>query len=70
MAASVCENCATPDDELIAVHRVYVTPEAWDSPEASAKVMDEVEHWCVSCCTQYPHILEGEEIEDAPSPSD
>jgi hypothetical protein len=70
VARSVCENCATPDDELIAVQRVYVTPEAWDSPEASAKVVDEVEHWCVSCCTQYPHILEGEAGEGAAPSSD
>jgi len=50
----VCENCAFPDEELILVRRVYVTPESWDTP-ASTTVVDEPELWCVSCCSQYPH---------------
>lgn len=55
-----CENCGTPDDELIAVRRMYVTPESWDTP-ASQQLMDEVEMWCLSCASQYPH----ETVEDA-----
>lgn len=49
-----CENCAFPDDELVAVHRVYVTPETWDSP-GSEEILDETELWCLSCTSQYPH---------------
>jgi len=61
MTDRVCENCAMPDEELVLVRRVYVTPEAWDSPEAEARIVDEAELWCVSCCTQYPHVVEGSE---------
>lgn len=49
-----CENCARDEPELLPVRRVYVVPETWDA-EASETVVDEVEHWCVSCCSQYPH---------------
>jgi hypothetical protein len=55
----VCENCAMPDEELVLVRRVYVTPERWDSPRAEARVVGEAELWCVSCCSQYPHVVEG-----------
>ncbi len=50
---AACTSCGR-DDELSAVHRVYVTPEAWDTP-GRADVQDEVEHWCFACRTQYPH---------------
>jgi hypothetical protein len=55
-----------PDEELVLVRRVYVTPERWDSPEAgpdeSAREVGEAELWCVSCCSQYPHVVvESEE---------
>ena len=42
-----CDNCGTADDGLSPVHRAYLLPEP--------KVLDEVERWCVSCQTQYPH---------------
>jgi hypothetical protein len=61
----VCENCAMPDEELILVRRVYVTPERWDSPEAPAREVGDPELWCVSCCSQYPHNpVDGEEDMD------
>ena len=50
----VCENCARPDDDLALVHRVYVTPESWDTP-SSYSVEVPVELWCFSCRSQYPH---------------
>jgi hypothetical protein len=49
-----CENCGFPDVELVRVHRVYVVPPAWDH-EGSETVMPEIEHWCISCCSQYPN---------------
>jgi hypothetical protein len=49
-----CENCATPDEELVLVRRVYVTPESWDTP-ASEQVLETPELWCISCLSQYPH---------------
>ena len=63
MTDRTCQNCARPDDELVLVRRVYVTPERWDSPEADARVVDETELWCVSCCSQYPHVVEADEAE-------
>lgn len=52
---TTCDSCGRDDDELVAVHRRYVTPEAWDTP-GSDKVLDDVERWCVSCLTHYPHV--------------
>jgi hypothetical protein len=49
-----CENCGNPDDELVPVRRMYVTPESWDTP-GSATVEPDVEMWCLSCMSQYPH---------------
>jgi hypothetical protein len=49
-----CDSCGFETAELWAVHRVYVTPEAWDTP-GSTKVVDEVEHWCFVCLSHYPH---------------
>jgi hypothetical protein len=49
-----CENCATPDHELILVRRVYATPETWDAA-GSEQVLDTTELWCISCLSQYPH---------------
>jgi hypothetical protein len=57
-----CENCAVVDPELILVRRVYVTPEAWDRP-ASYEVIAEPELWCISCMSQYPHELVGDDEE-------
>jgi hypothetical protein len=61
MSERACENCARDDDDLVAVHRVYVIPEAWDTPGSTQKV-DEIELWCFSCRSQYPH-----EEADAPA---
>ena len=51
-----CDSCGRDDPEadVLAVHRVYVTPAAWDTEER-ADVQDEVEHWCFPCRTHYPH---------------
>ena len=48
-----------PNEELVLVKRVYVTPASWDTPDADARIVDETERWCVSCCTQYPHVIPG-----------
>ncbi|MGI8796383.1 MAG: hypothetical protein ACR2IR_07395 [Acidimicrobiia bacterium] len=59
MSDRVCENCAFPDEELVLVRRVYLTPEAWDRP-ASARVVEEAELWCVSCRSHYPNEPVGD----------
>jgi hypothetical protein len=56
----VCENCAREDDDLAAVHRVYVVPEAWDTP-GSSTTMPETEVWCFPCRSMYPHEVVEEE---------
>ena len=55
-ATQPCDSCGRdePSTDLQAVHRVYVTPEAWDT-EGKVDVVDEVERWCFSCRTHYPH---------------
>jgi hypothetical protein len=49
-----CESCGRDGEVLHAVHRVYVTPETWET-EAASRRMDEIEQWCFSCCSHYPH---------------
>ena len=47
--------------DVAAVHRVYITPGGWDlsspgeSGDDKVDVLDEVEHWCFPCRSQYPH---------------
>ena len=36
--------------------RMYVVPASWDT-EGSEKVLAEVEIWCFSCRSIYPHRL-------------
>lgn len=56
-----CDSCGAPAGDVVAVHRVYVTPGGWDlsSPDESGDdkvdVLDEVEQWCFPCRSQYPH---------------
>jgi hypothetical protein len=49
-----CDSCGDEGAAIVAVHRVYVTPEAWDTDE-KVEVLDEVERWCFPCRTSYPH---------------
>jgi hypothetical protein len=49
-----CESCGAEADDLASVHRVYVTPAAWDTEE-KVDVLDDVERWCFPCRSMYPH---------------
>lgn len=49
-----CDSCGSEDEDVTAVRRVYVVPEAWDEP-GRMDVQDEVERWCFPCRTHYPH---------------
>lgn len=49
----VCESCGRDDEVVVAVRRLYVTPESWDTPERIRTA--EVEQWCFVCRTHYPH---------------
>ena len=50
-----CENCGTPDEELLQVRRVYMDP---DHPGDVKSTEETPELWCISCTTQYPHLAE------------
>jgi hypothetical protein len=41
---------------VVPLHRIYLTPEAWDQEE-KVEVLDDVERWCFPCRTSYPHQL-------------
>ncbi len=49
-----CSSCGTDATALVAVRRVYITPESWDQ-ERSVTVVDDIEHWCDACVLHYPH---------------
>jgi hypothetical protein len=49
-----CDSCGGESSDTVALHRVYVTPAAWDTEE-KVQVLDEVERWCSACRTHYPH---------------
>jgi hypothetical protein len=51
-----CDSCGDDDVDVAAVHRIYLTPEAWDQEE-KVEVLDAVEQWCFPCRTSYPHQL-------------
>lgn len=51
-----CDSCGDQGVEVVAVHRIYLTPEAWDQEER-VKVLDDIELWCFPCRTSYPHQL-------------
>lgn len=54
MSSGTCESCGRDDDDIVEVHRVYVTPEAWDQ-EGKEEKQPGTERWCFSCRTHYPH---------------
>ena len=55
-----CDSCGGEASDTVALHRVYVTPAAWDTEE-KVQVLDEVERWCSACRSHYPHqeVVEG-----------
>ena len=53
-ASERCESFGGTASDVAPVHRVYVTPAAWDTEER-VEVLDEVEGWCSACRSQYPH---------------
>jgi hypothetical protein len=57
-AAGTCDSCGQPAEDLAAVHRAYLTPD--DASElVLGEVADDVERWCGSCRSHYPHVPAG-----------
>jgi len=50
-----CDSCGSDTGRLEPVRRKYITAADGDR-EPSARVIDEVEHWCFACLTHYPHV--------------
>jgi hypothetical protein len=56
----VCDSCGDEVDDVVAVHRIYVTPDA-DGKLENVDVMRDIELWCFPCRTHYPHeVIVGE----------
>ena len=51
-----CHSCGDEKVVVVALHRIYLTPEAWDQEE-KVEVQSDVERWCFPCRTSYPHQL-------------
>ncbi|CAN5691692.1 hypothetical protein BH24ACT3_BH24ACT3_14180 [soil metagenome] len=54
MSASTCDSCGDVGEDLVTVHRLYVTPESWGAEGRVDEVAD-VERWCFVCRSHYPH---------------
>jgi len=58
--APACENCARTEPnetDLVPVHRVYLEIDEWGEQEPKATIVEEIERWCPSCRSIYPHEL-------------
>jgi hypothetical protein len=44
---------------------MYITPADWDR-EGSEQVLDDIEIWCASCLTTYPHEVAAPPATDQP----
>jgi hypothetical protein len=55
-AASACESCGAPElaETLAPVHRVYLQTDD-EGRVVGETVSSEVERWCRSCRSLYPH---------------
>ena len=56
--APACENCArleANEADLRPVRRVYLELDEWGEKEPKTTVVDEIERWCASCRSIYPH---------------
>jgi len=49
-----CDSCGGEATDVVALHRVYVTPVAWDTEE-KVEVQGDVERWCSACRSHYPY---------------
>ena len=53
-APVTCDSCGRDGEELVDVHRMYFTPQSWDTP-ATVQRLDDTERWCFACLSHYPH---------------
>ncbi|MEY4365051.1 MAG: hypothetical protein RLZZ305_395 [Actinomycetota bacterium] len=55
MARGTCSSCGAPDEDLQQVQRVYFA----DGDNGTDQLDDDIESWCASCLTLYPHTPAG-----------
>ena len=53
----MCENCGAGEDDLVAVHRVYL--EFDDEAVTGSTTLAETEQWCRACRATYPNQQPG-----------
>jgi hypothetical protein len=53
----LCENCGAGEDDLVAVHRVYL--EFDDESVTGSTTLAETELWCRACRATYPNQQPG-----------
>ena len=54
----LCQSCARPDQDMREVQRLYVVPATpeFEGAGAGTEIVDEdIELWCFSCRSIYPH---------------
>jgi hypothetical protein len=49
-----CDSCGDVAGDVVAVIRLYVVPESWDT-SGSVTEAEGTERWCFPCRTHYPH---------------
>ncbi|MBI2709858.1 MAG: hypothetical protein HYX34_09200 [Actinobacteria bacterium] len=59
MESGTCDSCGDERDDLVHVHRHYVTPASWDAA-GRVDVDADVERWCLPCRSHYPHEVLGD----------
>ena len=69
MESGSCDSCGEVGcDDLLALHRLYVTPEAWDT-EGSVTKVEDIERWCAACRANYPHVPVGVALDEPAAPN-
>jgi hypothetical protein len=59
-SSGTCDSCGQPAQDLAEVRRAYLAPD--DAGQlVLGEVADEVERWCGSCRSHYPHVPVGDE---------
>ena len=56
--AGTCDSCGQPAQDLVEVRRAYLTP-GGGGELVLGEVAEDVERWCGSCRSHYPHVPAG-----------
>jgi len=56
--SGTCDSCGQPAEDLAGVHRAYLAPDE-SGQLVLGEVADDLERWCGSCRSHYPHVVAG-----------